>query len=87
MRYPALAIVLLSLILDARGQQRDDAGEQLIRKKCTISRASLTLDKETIPGYPALFDSIRVLDYRSDTSRIGIVGTKPLYQEDRKSVV
>lgn len=82
MRYPALALVLLSLIFDARGQQRDDTVEQLIQKKCSILWASLPPDKKTIPNYPVLFDSIRVLDYRSDTSRIGIVGTKPLHQED-----
>jgi hypothetical protein len=82
MRYYILTILFMGLIFHARSQQGKDAGQQFIQKKCSIVRASLSLDKQAIVNYPVLFDSIRVLDYRSDTSRIGIVGTEPRYQQD-----
>ena len=59
------------------GQQDDtrkaaDAGQQLIKKKCGVAFVLLPPDKNP-PAYPPLFNSIRVVDLRRDTSRVGLV--------------
>jgi len=59
-------------INDVRPGPINDAGQQLINKRCGIVHVSLPLDKNA-PSYPALFDSIQVLDFRKDTSRIGLI--------------
>jgi hypothetical protein len=58
-----------------------DAGQQLIKKKCGIVRIPLPLDKRA-PLYAPLFDSIRVLDFRRDTSRIGLISSGRKTQEE-----
>jgi len=59
----------------------NDAGQQLINKRCGIVRISLPLDKNA-PKYPALFDTICVLDFRRDTSRIGLITSSRSAQEE-----
>lgn len=82
MKYLNLTILLMGSMLHTLAQQDSDAVQRFIQKKCSIVRASLPLDKNTVLGYPVLFDTIRVIDYRHDTSRLGIVGTEPKFQED-----
>jgi hypothetical protein len=60
--------------------QTGDSGQQLIKKKCGVVHVPLPLDKSG-PLYPPLFDSIRVLDLRRDTSRIGLVSSGRNSQE------
>jgi hypothetical protein len=47
-------------------------GQQIIEKRCGADRVSLSADGYG-HSYPALFDTIEVLDARRDTSRIGII--------------
>jgi len=82
MRYLNLTILLMASILHARAQHDSDAVQRFIQKKCSIVHASLPLDKNAVVAYPVLFDTIRVIDYRPDTSRLGIVGSEPGYQQD-----
>jgi hypothetical protein len=53
-------------------RQAGDAGQQLIKKKCGVAFVVLSPDKNP-PPYPPLFNSIRVVDLRRDTSRAGLV--------------
>lgn len=50
----------------------DGAGQALIKAKCSTRHISLPARKRA-NDYPFLFRGIRVLDYRRDTSRIGVV--------------
>ena len=61
--------------------QTGDAGQQLIRKKCGVEHIPLPQDKNA-ELYPTLFDSIRVLDLRRDTSRIGLISTGRSAQDE-----
>jgi len=71
MKSPLLTLLLSLTLFHTRSQTRD-VGQQIIKKKCTTVHAHLT-PKEGGQHYPLLFDSIRVSDLRSDTSRIGLV--------------
>jgi len=77
MKPTVLAIFSLYLSIHGQAQARAQAtaeGQQLIQKKCRSEHARLWLDKYG-RNYPEIFDEIRVLDARPDTSRIGIVPT------------
>ncbi|HWB94783.1 MAG TPA: hypothetical protein VG605_23165, partial [Puia sp.] len=74
--------MFVAAIIHVCAQQPGDAGQKLIREKCIAVHASLPMDRFAVKNYPILFDSIEVVDYRSDTSRIGIVGTKPRTQKE-----
>lgn len=50
----------------------DSIGQAVIRAKCTKRFVELPWRRRS-PKYPTLFRGIRVLDYRRDTSRIGMV--------------
>jgi hypothetical protein len=54
--------------------QTVDASQQLIKKKCGVMHIPLLPGKNS-RNYPVLFDSIRVLDFRRDTSRIGLISS------------
>jgi hypothetical protein len=73
MRGLFLNLLFVFAVLDSLAQT-GDAGQQLIRKKCGAEHISLPLDKNAAL-YPTIFDSIRVLDFRRDTSRIGLIST------------
>jgi hypothetical protein len=69
------SIVLISLFFCAAftaSAQITGTGQHLIKKKCGTDHISLSPEKYG-QGYPDLFHSIRVVDFRRDTSRIGIV--------------
>jgi hypothetical protein len=67
------ALVLLSYCAAfTASAQTISTGQHLIKKKCGSDHISLNPEKYG-QGYPDLFDSIRVVDFRRDTSRIGII--------------
>ena len=83
MRAFYLNLLFVFAVFDAMGQAPDasrrdtarqaaDAGQQLIKKKCGVAFVVLSPDKNP-PPYPPLFNSIRVVDLRRDTSRVGLV--------------
>jgi len=70
-KFCALVLLFLS-IAPASQSQSPDPGQALIKRKCRTTRISLPLDQNE-RNFPALFNTIEVLDYRSDTSRIGLM--------------
>lgn len=66
-----LTLLLCPTLFHAFSQDRD-AGQRLLKKKCASLRILLSADQKD-PSYPLLFDHINVLDYRMDTSRLGLV--------------
>lgn len=68
----SLAVLLFCAAFSAFSQG-PDAGQQLIRNKCRALYVQLPPVRKSAT-YPVLFDSIRVVDSRSDTSRIGLIG-------------
>ena len=66
-----LAFLFLGTIITALAQP-GDAGQQFIRKKCRPEHVALPLDPNK-PAFRSEYDSIRVIDSRSDTSRIGLI--------------
>ena len=69
----SFALILLSFCAAfTASAQIAIAGQHLIKKKCGTDHVSLHADKYG-QGYPGLFDSIRVVDFRRDTFRIGII--------------
>lgn len=71
MQLTLIAILAICLPLQSLAQAPVD-GQRVIHKKCGTEHARLWLGKYG-KKYPELFHSIRVLDARPDTSRIGIV--------------
>lgn len=53
--------------------QTADSVQLLIRKKCRTVHIGLPEDAGMAVRYPAIFNQIQVVDFRSDTSRAGIV--------------
>jgi hypothetical protein len=80
MRTAIFAIFFLCLSTHALAQSTVE-GQQIILKKCKSEHVRIFPDKSG-QGYPDLFNEIRVLDARPDTSRIGIVRTGISIQTD-----
>jgi hypothetical protein len=76
----ALTVVFFCVAFQALSQG-PDAGQQLIRQQCGTLHVHLPLGQSG-QGYPVLFDSIRVVDLRRDTSRIGLIGSGRGAQEE-----
>jgi hypothetical protein len=76
----ALTVIFFCMAFQAFSQG-PDAGQQLIRKQCGTLHVHLPLGQSE-EGYPVLFDSIRVVDLRRDTSRIGLIGSGREAQEE-----
>jgi hypothetical protein len=66
-----LILLVIGSVFQAK-TQTNDAGQQFIKKKCRPNRVSLPLSPNR-PPFPPEFDSIAVLDFRRDTSRIGLI--------------
>jgi hypothetical protein len=76
----ALTVIFFCAAFQAFSQS-PDAGQQLIREKCGTLHVHLPLGQNG-QGYPVLFDGIRVVDLRRDTSRIGLIGSGRESQEE-----
>src|SRR5580692_695218 len=77
-----LTIFFFGVIFQAWAQsQTSDDGQQFIEKKCRVVHVHLPLKRSGQP-YPLLFDSIRVIDFRRDTSRVGIINTGKWSQDE-----
>lgn len=76
----ALTVIFLCMAFQAFSQG-PDAGQQLIRQQCGTLHVHLPLGQNG-QGYPVIFDSIRVVDWRRDTSRIGLIGSGREAQEE-----
>ncbi len=76
----ALALVLYCAAFSAFSQS-PDAEQDFIRKKCGVLYVQLSPGQNDA-SYPVLFDSIRVVDSRSDTSRIGLIGSARRGQDE-----
>ncbi len=59
-----------------------DDGQRFIKKKCGVAHVVHLPLRQSGQHYSLLFDSIRVLDFRSDTSRLGIVANGRWSQEE-----
>jgi hypothetical protein len=70
-----LTIFFFCAIFRAQAQSPgSDEGERFIKKKCGVVLVHLPLKRSGQP-YPLLFDSIRVIDFRRDTSRVGVIAS------------
>jgi len=67
-----LVILFIFFAPEARPQAVDSV-QLLIHKKCRMVHIGLPEDARMAAGYPAIFNQIQVVDFRSDTSRAGIV--------------
>jgi len=77
-----LTIFFFGVIFQALAQsQTSDDGQRFIKKKCRLVHVHLPLKRSGQP-YPLLFDSIRVIDFRRDTSRVGIINTGKWSQDE-----
>ena len=80
MKSPVLTILFFCAAYHAFSQG-PDAGQQFIRKKCGTLHVHLPLGQNG-QQYRVLFDSIRVVDLRRDTSRIGLIGAGRWAQDE-----
>ena len=71
MKFIVLILLFFSAAFTASAQMTG-TGQNLIKKKCGTDHIPLNPGKYGL-GYPDLFNSIQVVDFRKDTSRIGIV--------------
>jgi hypothetical protein len=68
-----LTIFFFCAIFQVKAQsQSSDDGQRFIKKKCGVVLVHLPSKRSGQP-YPLLFDSIRVIDFRRDTSRVGVI--------------
>src|SRR6202012_2509127 len=78
MKRIALLVLLIGTLSEAHTQTTVQL-EQLIRSKC--SPYYIRLEPRIRPGFPVYFDTIRVLDQRLDTTRLGITNIRNAPQE------
>lgn len=77
-----LTIFFFYVIFQAPAQSRSsDDGQRFIKKKCGVVLVHLPLKRNERPS-PLLFDSIRVIDFRRDTSRVGLIGSGKWSQDE-----
>ncbi len=73
--------VLLSLVAVQTMAQHAIDGPEIIKKKCNTYHLSFRTDKYQ-QGYPGLFNNIRLLDLRRDTTRLGILRVSQRGQDE-----
>lgn len=77
-----LTIFFFGVIFQALAQSPSSKdGQRFIKKKCGVVVVHLPL-KRSRPPYPLLFDSIRVIDFRRDTSRVGMISQGKWSQDE-----
>ena len=77
-----LTIFFLCAIFQAPAQSQSSVdGQRFIKKKCGVVLVHLPLKRNERPS-PLLFDSIRVIDFRRDTSRVGLISQGKWSQDE-----